>query len=46
MKRSVGEAAPLSAVFKRIEAWYRRMRIHGSFGYLSLDTYEAPARDG
>lgn len=33
------EAARM-ALFRYIEGWYNRKRIHGSIGYLSPDTFE------
>ena len=30
-----------AAIFEWIEAWYQRIRIHGSLGYVSPEAFEA-----
>lgn len=32
------------ALFKYIESWYNRKRIHGSIGYVTPDAYEKMCR--
>lgn len=32
------------AIFKYIESWYNRKRIHGSIDYMTLQTYKNAAK--
>ena len=35
-----------TAIFEWIEVWYKRIRIHGSLGYVSPEAFEATERVG
>jgi len=35
-----------ASIFESMELWYRRIRIHGSLGYVSPEAFEATERVG
>ena len=40
------EAAERSVIFEYLEAFYNRMRLHSSLGYMSLESHEETTREG